>query len=69
MKTVGSQIRERLEDSEYDLFTRIDAETVVLHNNDTGLNELFVENDDFAGHVIQIGDEGYEFIQTTDIWK
>lgn len=82
MKTVGSQTRERIEDTEYELVS-IDEHTVInehgshkaeypqsreaiLEVTDTGKQELWVESDDFAGYVIEIDGIGYEFIRSLE---
>lgn len=57
-----SQIRQKIEDSEYSIAGRIDENQVVLTD---GTNfELYAKRNDFAGHVIVINDVGYEFVRT-----
>ena len=63
----GSQIREKIENSEYVIdviATRNIAEAgeIILKASD-GRLELWAQNDDYAGYVIEISDIGYEFIR------
>ena len=78
MKTIGSQKRELLKDTDY-VVQFIDehlvlSETgaqqlesgpeVVLLNQATGKEELWTKNDDFAEYVIEIDGIGYEFVRS-----
>lgn len=80
MKTHGSQIRERIEETLYKI-KHIDEHTVVgvdghyeghwpssreavLENSETGEQELWIECDDFAGYVIVIKGVGFEFVRS-----
>ena len=59
----GSQIREELEASGYELLeTLADGEVVLLDME--GKEELWVENDDYAGYVVVINGVGHEFVCT-----
>ena len=77
MKIIGSQTRERIEETDY-IVRFIDehlvlSETgihqlesgpvVVLLNKKTGGEELWTENYGFAGYVIVIGGKEYEFVR------
>ncbi len=63
MKYIGSQVRERIEETGYKLISvHIDGKTALLNNN--GACELWALNDDYAGYVIEINGQGYEFIRT-----
>jgi len=78
MEKIGSQIREPIEDTEYVIRFRdehmvLGAEGLrgfefgpdaVLLNTETGISELWTKNDDYAGYVIVIDDEGYEFVRS-----
>ena len=60
----GSQYREQLEESDYRVHERRSDTEVILVDTDTGLHELWVMNDDFAGYVIEIDGKGYEFVSS-----
>ncbi len=77
MKIRGSQTRELLKDTDY-VVQFIDEHLVlseagiqclesgpevVLLNQVTGKEELWVRNDDFAGYVIEINGMGFEFVR------
>ena len=62
MLQIGSQVRDTLEDAGYFLDCRLNADEVVLSALDfTGKRELWREQDDFAGYVIEIDGKGYTF--------
>ena len=61
MKIIGSQRREMLEESGMRLLKRRNTKEVLL-TDDSGYIESWYENDDFAGHVIEIDGKGYEFM-------
>jgi len=64
---VGSQTREPIEDTEYELLEFIEypsGQDAVLLNKETGIKELYVEKDDFAGYVIEIDGRGFEFVRS-----
>lgn len=67
MKTIGSQKREKIEDSEYE-FVQWQGSganfSACLKNKTTGNFEEWVWNDDFAGYVIEINGKGFEFVTT-----
>lgn len=63
MKTIGSQKREILADTEYTLIL-LNGNAAFLLNNSTNKKELWQQNDHFAGYVIEIDGIGYEFITT-----
>ena len=56
----GSQTRQRIEDSEYEVVRWIDGRKVILRDKDNGREELYVENDHFAGFVVVIINKGDE---------
>lgn len=56
----GSQTREPIGDTDYEVVSKTGNE-VILKDKETGEKEVWVENDDFAGYVIEIGGRGYEF--------
>jgi excisionase family DNA binding protein len=58
---IGSQYRETLEASGYTLHERLDHEFVLLQS-DTGQVELWIQNDHYAGYVVEIDGAGYEFV-------
>ena len=60
MRAIGSQLRETLEEAELTLHKRINADEVVLMDTE-GKMELWCRKDDFAGYVVEIEGEGYEF--------
>ena len=61
IQIIGSQRRERLEDTQYKLLGKND-ECVLLENFITKGMELWGLSDDYAGYVIEIDGKGYEFI-------
>ena len=73
-----NQIREPIENTEYVLQFR-DEHTVlsaggtirmefgkdaVLFNTETGISELWTENDNYSGYVIVIDGKGFEFVRS-----
>lgn len=64
---IGSQTREPIGDTEYELLEFIEypsGRDAVLLNKETGIKELYVERDDFAGYVIEIDGKGFEFVRS-----
>ena len=61
MKTIGSQKRETLAESGMRILKRWSKKEVIL-TDDTGIEEVWYENDHFAGYVIEINGKGYEFL-------
>ena len=64
MKQIGSQRIETLDESGYKMIASWD-DTVILQDKESGKQEMWQRNDDFAGYVIQIGDGKYEFVSDT----
>ncbi len=78
IKHIGSQTREPIEDTEYELKFRDEhlvlgvngirgfefGPDAVLLNKETGISELWTERDDFAGYVIVIDGKGFEFVRS-----
>jgi hypothetical protein len=66
MRQIGSQTREKIENTEYKVSAIEGNETTgrnaILLRAD-GKEELWTENDDFAGYVIEIDGAGYEFVR------
>jgi hypothetical protein len=62
MEKIGSQIRQEIEESEYDI-VQIYRRTAILRNRDTGKDEVWAKNNNFAGYVIVIDGQGYEFMR------
>jgi hypothetical protein len=73
MEQHGSQLREKLEDTEYALVEFSNAEhgpdgeltwnEAVLQDSD-GKREVWVLHDDHAGYTVEINGLGYEFISS-----
>ncbi|MHA1146453.1 MAG: hypothetical protein ACTSRW_17075 [Candidatus Helarchaeota archaeon] len=77
IKRIGSQTREPIEETEYEVKFRDEhlvltangvhefefGPDAVLFNKKTGISELWTERDDFAGYVIEIGGVGFEFVR------
>lgn len=61
MRTIGSQRRETLEESGMRLLKRRNAKEVLL-TDESGIVEVWYENDNFAEYVIEIDGKGYEFM-------
>ena len=64
LKKIGSQTRQKIEDSEYELVDIFGNGEAVLKDKDTGKRELYQERDNFAGFVIEIDGKGYEFVRS-----
>ena len=64
MKTIGSQMRETLEESGYSVYRSGDKQGELILDPGDGWLEIWVENDHFAGHVIEINGKGYEFVRS-----
>lgn len=69
MKKIGSQTRELLDVSGMDLIYDEGEHTeetgVILQDRGGGGFELWIKNDWYAGHVIEIDGVGYEFVRET----
>lgn len=63
METIGSQKREKIEKLPYRVLKWLPNKEVILRD-DNGKKELWIENDHFAGYVIEINHIGYEFVRT-----
>lgn len=64
----GSQSREPLADTDYKFICFTEPATALLEDKITGRRELWVENDHYAGYVIEIDGKGYEFV-TSQVGK
>lgn len=62
MITRGSQIRETLAESGYELVRHLPHGEVLLRDILDGSTEIWALRDDFAGYVIEIDGKGYEFV-------
>jgi 8-oxo-dGTP pyrophosphatase MutT (NUDIX family) len=65
MRTIGSQKRETLEEAGYTLISLQEHEAI-LEDILTGSRSLWHRNDNFAGYVIEINNERYEFVLNLD---
>lgn len=63
MRQVGSQTRETLTEAGYTLISRQGKE-VTLQDVVTGKQEVWYENNDFAGYAVEIDGKGYEFVHS-----
>lgn len=63
MRIIGSQTREKLEDTKYTLLEQTRSDAILL-NTKTNIKELWVKRDDHAGYVIEINGIGYEFVRS-----
>lgn len=75
MRQIGSQSRELLSETDYEVVgNRLDeshGRSVILRDKTTGKHELWVPNDSCASYVIEIEGEGHEFVRTAlpgDLW-
>jgi len=61
MEFIGSQVRERIEETELEvLYT--ERNEAVLYNPESNKYEVWAENDDNAGYTVEINGVGYEFL-------
>jgi len=63
-KQIGSQNREKIEDTDYEVVKTLAGGEVILKDKTNGKLELWAESDDFAGYVIEINGMGYEFVSS-----
>ncbi len=63
MKTIGSQYRESLKEAGYKLIS-LKGKEAILEDKTTLQSELWILNNDYAGYVIEINGNGYEFVKT-----
>lgn len=79
IKQIGNQNREPVEETEYELIAvdqhiiinehgarQVDCpnpKEAVLKDRKTNRQELWAENDHYAGYVIEIGGVGFEFVR------
>ncbi len=61
MKTIGSQKREPISETDYELVCR-NGGSVTLRDKTNGRKELWYLNDHHAGYTIEIDGLGYEFV-------
>lgn len=62
----GSQRREPIEETDYRIISSwpdLDIGEVILQDEHTHHRELWVKRNDFAGYVIVINGNGYEFVR------
>jgi len=68
IKTIGSQKREPIEETEYkiakNMLCNLAEGEIILVNIDTCLLEIWAKNDCHAGYTIEIDSIGYEFVST-----
>jgi hypothetical protein len=64
MRQIGSQYREDLFEAGYSLHKRVTEDEVILKDDFNGQLERWTRNDDYAGYVIEIDGEGYEFVRS-----
>lgn len=60
MRQIGSQRRETLEEAGYEYVRKIGNELIVKDKD--GSYELWVENNHYAGYVLEYRGIGYEFV-------
>jgi len=63
MRQIGSQIRDILEESHMALTILLIEEHEAILTDKDGLSELWAQNNDYSGYVIEINGVGYEFIR------
>jgi hypothetical protein len=63
MKQFGSQCRETLLESGYEL-VKVEDDEAILRNPAVEQFELWVKHDDHAGYTIEINGVGYEFVRS-----
>lgn len=63
MEERGSQRRFTLEEQDLEVIRRVNEEEVILQGPDGELS-LHYRNDDYAGAVVVIDGEGYEFVRS-----
>ena len=61
IKSIGSQNREKIEDTEYEVYRVCAHGEVILHDTEMNRYEVWAKNDNFAGYVLEINGIGYEF--------
>lgn len=64
IKKIGSQSREKIEDTEYEVDHIGTDGHAVLFNTNSGYQEMWSARDDYAGYVVEIDGVGYEFCYT-----
>lgn len=64
MESTGSQNRGKLTNSGMCFVRRESSTEVVLRDQHTGVEELWVERDNYAGYVIEVDGVGYEFVRS-----
>jgi hypothetical protein len=64
IKHIGSQNREKIEETEYEVF-HIENEYAILKDKETGKLEAWFANDHHAGYTIEINGIGYEFASSS----
>lgn len=63
IKIKGSQRRENYKDAGYELVS-LDVRRTAILRDETGKRELWSEQDDYAGDVIEINGLGYKFVRS-----
>jgi len=66
VRQIGSQRREKIEDTDMELAYRVSPQDVILKDKtDPRLpHEHWTLSDDYAGYVIEIDGKGYEFVSS-----
>lgn len=63
MKNANNQIKETLAEAGFELIER-NGKEVILKEISTLNFELWAENDNFTGYVVEIDGKGYEFVRS-----
>jgi hypothetical protein len=63
MKRIGSQRRYTLEEEGATVFQCLEDNELVLQDKETGELSLYTLRDDFAGAVVVVDGQGYEFVR------
>lgn len=64
MKQIGSQIQERIQETDYEIMRRPMPGDIILRDKVNDKYELWHVNNDFAGYTIKIGRWQYEFCRS-----
>jgi hypothetical protein len=62
IRQIGSQAREPLEDTEYEVYQGPNEDGEIILIDESEKKELWVQREDFAGYVVEIDGIGYEFV-------
>lgn len=68
IRKIGSQSRERIEDTSYRVVWKGTDGGMVVEDTETGKREFWYQNDHHSGYTLEVDGLGYEFVSDRDVY-